>query len=211
MKAELLLALLLVPLVVAGCSAEFPLRWKPSEPQKQAADVAAKGARELKGKVHPAAEPIRAEVQQGTEITRAYMGVPKNPREPAAVGNQAILSQAAVDAARPPPTAGELATELAKELERGTQAGLGLAEVLLGAAASIAGTWGATKAARKIAGWREQTVAAQANVAQTSLALQQVAAGIDQLPSDVRQQVKDLQKKHQTEATAKLIAGVRIK
>ena len=198
---------LAIAVILAGCTAEFPLKWKPTEPQKQAADLAVKDIQALAPHVAPAAEPIRAEAQQAAEITQTYLGLPKTRPVPVAQANPQLLAQAREAATRPTPTIGQAGDAVISEGQRLTQTGFSLAELALTAFGSIAGIWGAGKFKGKIDGWRNTAQESQWKVNDTLEALRQVVQSIDALPSDTRAAVKKVQQ--QSAATESLVREAR--
>ncbi|HUX15939.1 MAG TPA: hypothetical protein VMW52_05665, partial [Phycisphaerae bacterium] len=126
------------------------------------------------------------------------------PVQPA---NAKVLDQAAADAARPPPTAGQTATAVLDQAQQVADTGFSLLQTLLAAAGGIAGTWGAGKVARKITGLQTTAAQAQEKASETLAALGQVVGGIDRLPPEVKQQVKATQQ--QTAATQVLVTQAK--
>lgn len=195
-------------LLAAGCTGTG-MRWAPTELQKQAADLTVRDVAALKGKVFLGVEPIRVEAQRAAEVTQTYMGLPAQRPLSIDEANPALLDAAASDAARPPPTPGEVGDAVVTQIERVAQTGFGLAELVLTGLTGVAGAWGCVKAKNKIGGWRDQTRLAQLSAGETLAALREVAAGIDQLPPTTRAEVLAIQGKHQNPRTEELVAAVR--
>jgi hypothetical protein len=101
MKRFLVLAVLIVSLY--GC-ADNPLRFAPTEAQKQAIDLTVTDSLALAPHVDPAGQPILTEATDAAKITQTYLGLPTARPTTLAAGNATILGQAAtVAAARPTP------------------------------------------------------------------------------------------------------------
>ncbi len=202
-----LAGLLGLSLLMTGCTAEFPLKWKPTESQKQAADLTVRDLQALVPHVAPEAEIIRNEAQHAAEVTQTYLGLPKIRAVPVAPGNVQVIADAQVDANRPAPTIGQVGEAVIAEGQKLTTTGFSLAEVLLTSVGSIAGIWGAGKFKGKIDTWKTTAGDSQVKVNETIEALRQVVQSIDALPADTKAAVKKVQQ--QSAATEMLVAEVR--
>lgn len=208
MKRTIAMLMLIVLVIgVAGCSGSFPLKWKPTEQQKQAADLAVKDIQSLAAHVTPEAQAIRAEAQQAAEVTQTYLGLPKNRPQPASPANQAVLQQAAADATRPPPTAGQVGQAVVDEASQIAASGFDMAELILTLIGGVAGTWGLGKIKRRTDEWRNTAATAEHRVGETLQALQEVVQGIDRLDPATRTVVKAAQQ--QTGKTQQLVAAAK--
>ena len=203
------LATLLLATMLCGCSPDYPFKWKPTEAQKQAADITVKDVMALEPYVAPEAQPIRQEALMAAEVTQTYMGLPNVRPTPMAAINPATLAGAAGDAAKPPPTFGEVGNAVVDEIGKKSDAVFGLADSILALVATIAGTYGATKLGGKVNGWRQDknTLQDKANV--QFQALREIIAGIDQLTPELKTQVKDIMGKVQTGGTTQIVARVK--
>lgn len=208
MKTKLLL-LCLAGLLLAGCGAQWPFKWKPTEAQRQAAGLTVDGTYALEEHVPEPAKPILRQTRKAAKITQRYVGLPSQPLAVGSPAAEPVLEQAASDAAKPPPTPTEVAAATVNEIQQAAATGLGIAELLLGAGVTILGTWGAGKAARRVAGWRDATVAAKSQVTETTAALREVVKAIDKLPGDVKDKVKAGQRGSQSSRTEVLVAVAR--
>jgi hypothetical protein len=205
----ILLMCVLAMLIIGGCSAEFPVKWKPSEPQKQAADLAVSGIEALRPVVPASAGPIVNEAAQAARITQTYMGLPAERPAPVAAANAAMLAQAATDAARPAPTVGEIGNAVTSEIQSKADAAFGLADSVLALLATVAGTYGATKLGAKVNSWREQRDEAQAQANVQITAIKEIVGAIDQLAPDIKAQVKAVMAPAQKGDTPMLVAAVK--
>ena len=209
MRICIVAIVLAAALLAVGCSGGMPVRWQPSEQQKQAADLAVKDLAALTPHVAAPGQPLRQEAARAAEITQTYVGLPSERLRPGATLNQQVLDQADDDAARAPPTAGQVAESVLARAEQIAQAGFGWAKMLLTSAGSIAATWGAVKVAQRIGGVRERADAAETALGESLQALREVAAGIDELPAETKGQVKAAQANHQSRETELLVAEAR--
>jgi hypothetical protein len=139
---------------MVGCTGSFPIKWKPTEEQKQAADLTVKDLHALEPHTELGAQPIRLEALASAETTQQYIGLPKERPKPLAPTNVELLEKARADASRAPPTVGQVATAVATEAQDVTDAGFTLADSLLTIVGTIAGTIGCGAAGKKILGYR---------------------------------------------------------
>ena len=191
--ALVMMVVVVLAVCVAGCTSDFPLKWKPTEQQKQAADLTVKDLQALHPYVAPEAEPLRVEAHRSAEITQTYIGLPKDRPQPISPQNQPMLQQAAQDANRPPPTVGQVGTAVVDQAAKITETGFDLTEVILAAVGTIAGTWGFGKVKSRVDGWRDGAASAEAQVNETMRALQEVVQSIDHLDPETKAKVKAAQ------------------
>jgi len=133
---------------VGGCTQMDPIRWAPSESQKQNADLAVQAARSMEDVAPPSHAKVAKIGVTATKTTKRYFGEPKEPvflEEPAA---DEAMEQAEDDAVQRP------------TLEEGASYAVdrtaGIVGSLLAGAASIAGIWGAGKVRNKLIDYRRQ-------------------------------------------------------
>jgi len=207
MKKILMLVLLCSPIV--GCSGEYPIQWKASEAQKQAADLAVTDTVALTPYVADDGQSIRAEAEQAAKVTQTYVGLPAERPMPVAAYNPVMLSQAGADASRPRPTIGQVGAAVTDEIQRGSDTVFSLADSILALVATVAGTWGATKVVGKIGSIRGQRDELQARVDTTLDALKQTVQAVDQLPPDVKSQVKAVMGQYQQGETPVIVAAIK--
>jgi len=206
MNTRMILGAVLAAALLAGC-ADMPVRWQPTEAQKQAADLVVRDLAALKPAVPEAAEPIRAEAETAALTAQAYMGLPAQRPAPVQPANAEVLNQAAADAAKAQPTAGETAAAVLAAAQQAADTGFTLVQTLLAAGGAVAGTWSAGKIARKISGLQDKAADAQTRANATFQALGEVVGGIDRLPDEVKGQVKAAQQ--QSPATETLVAQAK--
>jgi hypothetical protein len=218
-----LIVITLVLLTVAfagGCYADSAVRWAPSEAQRRAAEIAAKGVASLKGAVTPEAEPTRAEAQAAAEATQRYIGLADEPVAPTPVGmptspvNLATLAQAATDAAKPPPTAADAASSFANDIDRTANAGLGLVESILAIGATLLGTYGAVKAKGQVDAWRSTIASQSEKITATTTAIKEIVASVEQAKTAigdpvVLQAMGDAMGREQSGETEVMVAAAR--
>lgn len=189
---RLIIASMLVG-ILSGCSNDFPFKWRPTEQQKQAADLAVKDIAALAPHVAQVAEPIRREAQASAETTQTYIGLPKQRPQPVSPANDQIIRQAATDAARPAPTTGQVGGAIVAQAEQITTTGFDLAELLLTAAGSVAGVWGLGKVKRRVDGFKTRANEAEGRVGETLQAIREIVRGVDQLDPETKTKVKAAQ------------------
>jgi hypothetical protein len=210
-----------------GCTAEFPLTWKATQPQRQAADLAAKNTAALRPYTLPEGEPIRADAQAAAEVTREAVGLPAtrpDPTPPAtptptpeavatAAANAATIRQAATDAARPPVTPLAAVAAGVEDAGKVTQTGFVLADQWLTIIGSIAAAWGAKKIKDKVVTWRADASAAGDLAAQLSAALAETVRSVEAAKATLTpEQVAAVQvalKAGQTADTRAIVDAVR--
>lgn len=209
MKRWIVMLMLVAVLAVcfAGCSGEWPFKWKPTEDQRQAADLTVADLDALPPFTDDAGKPILDEARVAARTTQAYMGLPKNRPRPVNPTNQPMLTQAATDANRPGPTPGEVGTAIVNEAAQVTTSGFALADLLLTAGGTVAGLWGLNKAKGRFDGWKNRATGAEGQIGLTLQALREVVQGIDQLTPEIKATVKAAQR--QSRETERLVADAR--
>lgn len=207
MRQCIVVVVMLTLVCCVGCSADFPFKWRPSEQQKQAADLTVRDLQALTPYVEAGAEPIRREAQQAAEITQTYLGLPKTRPQPVASTNVAVLMAAQSDADRPDPTAGQVGNAIVDQATKITTTGFGLAELLLTAAGSITGVWGFGKVKRRVDGWKDQAGEAEHKAADSIQAIREIVKGISQLDHETIQKVKAAQQ--QSSTTEQLVSATK--
>ena len=131
MMKEISIVLLAVlgALLLAGC---WPFQWAATEPIKRATESAVVNVEAAQGRASPAVKPYLDESREAlTTVVQPYVGLPEQPVKPLDLitGEKEDISQAQLDARRPPPTPGDVAT-----------AGLGVVDRLLNIGLIVAGT-----------------------------------------------------------------------
>lgn len=193
----------------AGCSGSWPFKWKPTEEQKQAGDLTVKDIQALEPHVDNAGEPIRREALVGAEVTQTYLGLPKKRLQPVSPANEPILQQAATDANanQPAPTTGQVGQAMIDEAAQATTAGFTLAQLILGAASSVAGVWGYGRVKRRVDGWKDRAGTAEIKANETIEAIREIVRGVDLLDPETKAKVKILQQ--QSSQTKRLVADAK--
>lgn len=211
---KLFVAVVLCAMVVVGCTGD-PIRWAPSEPQKQAADLAVTDVAALKPFVAPQAEPIRAEAEQAAKVTQTYLGLPQERPVSNAPVNIETLTTAGADAAKRP-SAADVAQAVSAGVTAGADAGFGLADQLLAIVGTVIGTVGLGKFAGKVSQWRQGVAdarttidAKQAEIEALAVAVGELVKGVRNLPADVQAAVKDSMSKVQSPQTRQIVASAK--
>jgi hypothetical protein len=152
--------------VVPGCGDAHLIRWRPTESQRQAADLAVQAADSMAAVAPASHVQVARAGQEATRTTQRYMGLPRERariREP----NEVAGTIAAADM-----VAGDRPT-LAQGAEYAVATGLGWTEAILGLMGTVAGTWGATTVARRVKSYRDQA-------RKTGSALRETVRAIDE-------------------------------
>lgn len=184
--------LLMVLVVSVGCSGEFPLKWKPTEQQKQTADLVTRDLELLQTHVNETGTPVLAEATRGARTTQVYFGLPETRLTPVAPANEVVLTRAETDAVRPGPTLEEILDALEEEAGRKTDAAFSLAEKLLALLAMGAGTVGSIKGVSLVNGWRTKKNELKTEVAGQGKALMELVKGVAKLGPELKKEVKTI-------------------
>jgi len=192
-----------IPLIImlSGCM-DMPLRWQPTEAQKRAADLTVTDLNYLHPRVAEGSKLVIQEATNAARATQTYVGLPKERPTSLAAENAAILDQANADAANQP--------TLIQGAEAAGKLAFPLIELLLTGGISIGGTLGAKKVVSVFQNAKQTAADAQLKYDDTLTAIKEVVAGIQNLPADVKAQVKAEQAKSQSNGTKELVALAKI-
>ena len=188
--AAAVVAIVIVMSNAAGCTGDWPLRWKPTEQQKQASDLVVKDLHAIGPHVEPLGEPIRLEALAGAETTQQYMGLPEKRPMPVAPENPGILAQAQADASRPRPTVMDAAREGVEEVSRVTEAAFPLVDQLLTIAATVAGVWGLGRGRQYVTNLKTKASEAEGQVGATVEAMRQTVGAVDEFLATTKPEQK---------------------
>ncbi len=212
MSRNTVLLLITAVLVVGGCT-ESPMRWKPTEPQKQAADLVVTDVVALERFTSPEGEPIRAEAERASKAAQTYFGLPKVRLESVAPANVPKLEQAESDAALPPPTGIQVVEQVIDTVEEKVQTGLGITESIIGLVGTIAGTYGFGRLGAKVNGWRKGKNKAEKVADVQFAALREVVVGVGRLikgmPPEERTKAEEVLGDAQTRSTEAAVLAAK--
>ena len=218
-KIRLPLALILLPAIMlatmfaaVGCN-DSPIKWKPTEAQKMAADLTVRDLRSLTPYVEHAADGLLVEATKAAEVTQTYLGLPAKRTQSGVAANVAMIAAAEADANRPDPTPAQVGDSILDQVERGITTGSDIADRLLTVAAGVAGAWGFGRVKKKIDTTRLALTDAEGRAEITLTALRQVVRGVDDYKAAAAPAEKDALKKQfaisQDAETRKIVAVVK--
>ena len=153
-----------------GCTADAPLRWPPTEQQKQAADLTVQDIAALQGAVPESHESIRQEAAQAARTAQTYIGLPDTPIAPVQPENVPVLAAAQADASKEGPS-----------LVEAVDYGMDQADTILTILGSIAGAAGLGVAGVKIQRTRKTLRDQRADLDQTFAVVSQLVEGIQRI------------------------------
>ena len=165
---------------IVGCGGgDWPIRWRPTEAQKQAGDLTVQDITDLKDFTEPAGEPLRKEALRSAEATRNYLSAPKVRPVPVAPDNDALLEKVEQNAAKPLPTPTQVAAVVTNKAQDAVDTGAGLLSQILTILGTAAGTLGLTGAASRIIAGKTKIAELKAAADSGLTALTEVVRGID--------------------------------
>ncbi|HOD84588.1 MAG: hypothetical protein BWX88_05295 [Planctomycetes bacterium ADurb.Bin126] len=202
-----IVVLMIVAGMLAGCT-EMPVRYAPTEEQKQAADLAVTNLQALAPHVDQPGQPVRQEALAAAQVTQSYVGLPEKRPVSLAAENAETIGRAAQVATRRP-TVADTAYAVIGQAEQVANVGFNLLDVLLAGAGGILATWGGGKVAGRIGQIRSQRDEYGQKLGETFEALRQIVRGVDNLDDETRAKVKQAQSAVQDAATQMIVAEAR--
>ena len=189
-------------LALTGCSADAPLRWPPTEAQKQAADLTVQDIAALRGAVPASHENIRQEAAEAARTAQTYIGLPDQPLAPVQPENVDVVAAAQADANQEGPS-----------IVDAVDYGLDQADTILAIIGSIAGTVGIGGIGMKIRSVRKTLRRQRGTVAQQADVLQQLVEGVQRVKNSQTAEGRNLVNNEmagaQTPSTQRFVARIK--
>lgn len=192
-----MLAALGMVVCAPGCTAEWPYRWKHTEPERQAATLVVDDIIALEDLIPPEGALVAAEAKRSARIVQKSVGLPDIPLIPGKiVENAPALTDAEADANRPPPTPAEVVVESTTEFGKIVNITSTLVDELLLLAGAIGGVWGFKNLKGKLDTVKAEKDAVVIRIDETTGALKSTVLALDEafksLPPEITDKIKGI-------------------